>query len=100
MTTVAGTTVVGRVDHCNERGADLAGEHDWPNISKIAAGCVDPQQFDSRDVTLTLDPQGYIREISEASPDPAPAANAEPMPAEAPVTAGTRSSRATSWTGN
>ena len=80
------TTVVGRVDRCNDRGVLLAGEEEWRNVSKFADSCPDPKQFDGGDIELTLDGQGYIRAITEAAPDPAPVVRAEPMPSEAQAT--------------
>jgi len=82
------TTVTGRISRANDRGVILDGETEWRNISKFADGCPAPQAFDGGEVTLTLDPQGYIREIAEAALSPsltAPAATAEPMPTAVPV---------------
>ena len=80
------TTVVGRVNRCNDRGVKLAGETEWRNISKFADSCPDPQAFDGGSVSLTLDGQGYIREIAEAQdepPTPAVRADATTAPAGA-----------------
>lgn len=77
------TTVVGRIDRCNDRGVLLAGEEEWRNVSKFADSCPDPKQFDGGNIELTLDGQGYIRAITEAAPDPAPVVQAEPEVTEA-----------------
>ena len=83
------TTVVGRIDRCNDRGVKLAGETEWRNISKFADGCPNPQAFDGGSVSLTLDGQGYIREIAEAQGEPPtspPVVRAESTPSDVQAT--------------
>ena len=83
------TTVVGRIDRCNDRGVKLAGKTEWRNISKLADSCPDPQAFDGGSVSLTLDGQGYIREIAEAQGEPPtspPVVRAESTPSDVQAT--------------
>lgn len=84
MTTINGTTtVVGRIARCNDRGVLLDGEDEWRNVSKFADSCPDPKQFDGGNIELTLDGQGYIREITEAQGEPpTPTVRAESVPSD------------------
>ena len=90
-TTTNGTqTIQGHVEHANEQGLKLAGETSWRNISKFAADCPDPQDYAGQDVVLTLDKQGYIRQIApvaQEAPEEATPPTATPAPSQAPVPA-------------
>ena len=82
-------TITGLVQPANERGLLLSGEETWRNVSKFAADCPRPQTFDGNHVSLLLDAQGYVREISpaDAAPPPAPpVVRAEPVTSKVQAT--------------